>query len=111
MYIDPEDIPGLTVRVNDEVRQVEDGEVALCLPYGEYSYIIEAPGYRPEKGKVNITKGERGTVGISLQPTEDLTSRQQQVSEEDSVISVNHSRLTVRSELPEARIRVNRQPS
>ncbi|MDE5851146.1 MAG: PEGA domain-containing protein [Muribaculaceae bacterium] len=109
MYIDPEDIPGLTVKVNNEIRQVEDGEVALCLPYGEYSYLIEAPGYRPEKGKVNITKGERGTVGISLQPTEDQTPREGQLSEEDSAISATHSRLTVRSELPGARIRVNQR--
>lgn len=114
MYIDPEDIPGLTVKVNDEVRQVEDGEVALCLPYGEYSYLIEAPGYRPEKGRVMVSKGEKGTVGISLQPTEDRheefrVHNEESPSEEDPEMSTARATLTLHSELPGARLRINQR--
>ncbi len=107
MYIDPEDVPGLTVKVNGEIRQVEDGEVALCLPYGEYSYIIEAPGYRQEKGKVTVTKGERGTVGISLQPTEEVKDSEPEVPEEGS--GLTSGQLTVRSQMPGVRLKVNQR--
>lgn len=112
MYIDPEDIPGLTVTVNGEIRQVEDGEVALCLPYGEYSYLVEAPGYRPEKGKVTVSKGEKGTVGIALQPTEVLhtENRNEDASpEEEPDNSGAHATLTLHSELAGALLKVNQR--
>lgn len=83
MYIDPEDIPGLTVRVNDEVRQVEDGEVALCLPYGEYSYIIEAPGYRPEEVKEFRTDIDRWRRKAKTMKDEEDTEEPDPSIEED----------------------------
>jgi len=42
------------VTVEGVEREVRDGKVKTLLRHGTYSYHVEAPGYLPEDGRVNV---------------------------------------------------------
>ncbi len=62
MNIEPENAQ---VYINDKPMLVENGEVSRLLPYGKYTYRVEAPSFMNEAGAFEIGK-ERVELNIRL---------------------------------------------
>ncbi|MCM1022378.1 MAG: SUMF1/EgtB/PvdO family nonheme iron enzyme [Muribaculum sp.] len=58
---------GLSVRVDGQTQPVEDGMVRVYLKYGTHSYRIEADGYAPAEGNVEITSAGKTTKQVQLE--------------------------------------------
>ena len=62
--------PTAMVFVDDMARALgPDGTLSLFLLYGTHTYRVEAPGYKPESGTLNITSDETQTLSVNLQST------------------------------------------
>ncbi|MDE5634189.1 MAG: PEGA domain-containing protein, partial [Muribaculaceae bacterium] len=56
------------VTVEGVEREVRDGKVKTLLRHGTYSYHVEAPGYLPEDGRVNVGS-DRAELTVALRST------------------------------------------
>ena len=62
--------PTAMVFVDDMARALgPDGTLSLFLLYGTHTFRVEAPGYKPESGTLNITSDETQTLSVNLQST------------------------------------------
>lgn len=60
--------PTATVYVDDNIQALDsEGTLSVFLLYGEHTYRVEAPGYRPETGKVEIVTEATKSVTVALQ--------------------------------------------
>ena len=60
--------PTATVYVDDNIQALDaEGTLSVFLLYGEHTYRVEAPGHRPETGKVEIVTEETKSVTVALQ--------------------------------------------
>ena len=62
--------PTAMVFVDDKAQAMgADGTISLFLLYGTHTYRVEAPGYKPETGTVDIASEETQTLSVVLQST------------------------------------------
>ena len=88
--------PTAMVFVDDQARALgPDGTLSLFLLYGTHAYRVEAPGYKPESGTVNITSDETQTLSINLQSTASSLTLTTPMA--DAEIWVNNERKSVGS--------------
>ena len=57
---------GVTVKIDGQVEKVENGQTMTYLKYGSHDYSVEASGYDPQSGTVNIVRGDKITVPVRL---------------------------------------------
>lgn len=55
-----------TVFIDDKLQQVKDGGVSALLPRGAHTYRVEAAGFSPQSGTVELADG-RKTVEVELE--------------------------------------------
>lgn len=55
------------VKVDGQMQKVSDGQSSTFLSYGSHEIIVEAPGYAPYFGNVDIKKGGNTTLSIVLE--------------------------------------------
>lgn len=67
MNVTPATAAGITVFINGQAAQVNNGQVAKFLPYGSYVYEVQAVGYAPVKGDVSIGRGDVTRLNVRLE--------------------------------------------
>ena len=57
---------GVIVKIDGQVEKVENGQTMTYLKYGSHDYSVEASGYDPQSGTVNVVRGDKITVPVHL---------------------------------------------
>ena len=81
---------GISFKIDNQIQNVENGEAMSFLKLGSHSYLVEAEGYAPKSGKINVTEGDTQIINVRLDSR--MASLLIDSTTKESAISINGQR-------------------